>query len=116
MSVVEFLKKVGAVTVPEDVIIRASLAGKQVTGTLTLTKMASGSVLLTFTPNQGQGVARPLLEKDVEQAESDLVQTFGFSPSEAETLAQKVKDSGEAISPLAIDGALASNLFLYREL
>ncbi|HUI41288.1 MAG TPA: hypothetical protein VL523_04910 [Terriglobia bacterium] len=116
MKVVEFLKKVGGVTVPGNVIKQAGRSGKKVEGTLTITRLTSGNVLVTFAPIQGQGVSRPLLPKDLGQAESDLIATFGFSASEAQSWITKVEQSGEAAGSVMIDEALASNLFLYRQL
>jgi hypothetical protein len=117
MSVVQFLKKVGAVTVPDDVIEQASRSGKKVQGTLNVSKLPNGTVLMTFAPTEhdGPGNSRPLLEKDTGQAESDLVGTFGLSPSEAQSWIAKVEQSGEADGSITIDEALASDLFLYRE-
>ena len=115
MSVVDFLKSVGAVTLPDDVIQRAYRSNKKVAGRLILSQGSNGSILLTFAPSKGAGVSRPLLAKDAGQAESDLVTNFGLSRSEARAQIAELTQKAQVDVAVSVEEGLASELFLSRQ-
>ena len=116
MSFVEFLKSVGGVTIPNEVIQQAKRAGTKVEGLLNLSKLPNVRVLMSFAPTaaESQGNSRPLLAKDAAQAESDLEAIFGLSPSDARARIADLEEKGETEVTVTVDGALAPELFLYR--
>jgi len=118
MSVLEFLKNIGGVTVPDEVIRQANKVAERVEGILSLSRLPDGRILMSFAPTgeDTQGNSRPLLAKDPSHAESDLVEIFGFSPSKARDRIKELEERGETDAVVTVDGALASELFLYRRL
>jgi hypothetical protein len=114
MRLVDYLKMAGAVTVPDDVIRRAYGSKERVEGSLSLTKLPSGSVLMTFAPNLGVGASRPLVAKDSSQAQADLAGLFGLSDAEARAEITVLEKQGQAEVAVSVDESLAPELFLDR--
>jgi hypothetical protein len=61
-------------------------------GKLHLDLISNGNVSFLFTPQQGAGFAdSPLLCKNVDMAEDDLVRTWNFTPNKAQAAIEELK-------------------------
>jgi hypothetical protein len=88
---------------------------EKASGRLVLTMMDGGTVQMAFTPNGMHGNPRPLLAKDMDQAESDLVATFEFSQQRARTLVIDLKRERQVDVVISIDEGKVPALFQARK-
>jgi hypothetical protein len=82
----------------------------RIRGTLHLQFATNGTIAFVFMPGREAG-SSPLLAKNIETAEEDLVRTWGFTPSKAETTIDELKLRGHVHRDIDADAGMVAKLF-----
>ena len=82
----------------------------RITGILHLQLLADRTVAFVFMPGQGAG-SSPLLAKNIETAEEDLVHTWGFAPNKAKATVDELEMNRQVQWEIDADAGMVAKLF-----
>ena len=83
----------------------------KVRGFLHLRLLPDATVSFVFMPGQMGVGSRPLLSKNIETAEDDLVRTWGFTPGKARATIDELKQNVQVEREIDADRAMVAKLF-----
>jgi len=86
-------------------------APDRIRGTLHLQLLANGTVAFVFMPGQMGRGNNPLLAKNADTAEEDLVRTWGFTSTKAKSTIEELKLNGQVQRETDADAEMVAKLF-----
>jgi hypothetical protein len=75
--------------------------GTNMAGTLNARLLPNGTVETSFSPKEGVAM-RPMLAKNLDTAQWDLVRTYRLTPAEAAAFRARIERQGSASIPTAL--------------
>ena len=86
----------------------------EINGRLIMNLLPNGTVTTAFVPNMGGENMRPIVARNLDGAEDDLVKTFGQTPARAAWIRADLEREGTVRGVICIDVELAATLCVSR--
>jgi hypothetical protein len=83
----------------------------RISGVLHLRQVMTGAVVFVFKPGNVGAGSSPLLSKNIETAQEDLVRTWGFTSNKAKVAIEELKLNGFAEREIDVDAGMVARLF-----